>query len=203
MNIFLEKFKNKSNAELQQILDNSGQYSDQALEAARELLGNEAREPKQSVDTAVSKLIFPTDEDELPQLRYVGYACLAVGLFTLTSNWVVGLVVIVVSLSLILVFRPVQRKLDIRKRTVSNMSTFSKEVESFDRVEKLELSSTQVSQRVSSRGSSSVIRYELYRAFLISGGQRILLGESKKREELLTKLNQLAVIEKVEVNEEK
>lgn len=205
MNIFSEKFKDKSNEDLQEIVNNPGQYTQQAIDAARELLIDKGEENTVEnnfpPNLSTEKIVFPTDEDDLPQLRYIGYAGLAAGLITFASHWIAGMIIAIISILVAVVFQPVQRKLDLRKRTVSNISLLTKEVESFDRVDKLELSSTQVSQRVSSRASSSVIRYELFRAFLIANGQRILLGESKKKEDLFGKLKQIAAIEKVDIDE--
>ncbi len=149
-----------------------------------------------------TKFVFPTDQDPFPQARYCGYLLAVFGIATAFSHLIVGLFFIGLSAIIILVFRPKRLVLDIKKQTVSSASVFSRESLPFKEVDRLLLKSAMISQRISSRGSSHVIKYQLYRAYLVSESDVILLGESKKKRLLEDKLKAIADTYAVTIHDE-
>jgi hypothetical protein len=62
----------------------------------------------------------------------------------------------------------------------------------YNSVDKVNVKKVRISQRLNSRGSSTILRYDLYKSFLITEGQAYLLSESKNREYVLKKMEILA-----------
>lgn len=66
------------------------------------------------------------------------------------------------------------------------------ETTKFTKVDRLCVRRTRISQRMNSRGSSSVVRYNLYKGFMIADGQARLITESKNQDYVMTTMEKLA-----------
>ena len=151
---------------------------------------------------ATSKFVFPTDNDSFPQLRYLGYGGIFFGVVQISTNNMFGIIIAVVSIILVKVFRPTKRILELNNNTVRPRSLFGSKSEHFNTIERLDIISTPISQRLNSRGSTTEISYELFQAYLVSDGTRILLGEERKKKSLIEKLNSVSAITNSPINDE-
>ena len=151
---------------------------------------------------ATLKFVFPTDNDSFPQLRYLGYGGIFFGVVQISTNNMFGIIIAVVSIILVKVFRPTKRILELNNNTVRPRSLFGSTPEHFNTIDALNIKSTPISQRLNSRGSTTEINYELFQAYLVSDGTSILLGEQRKKQPLLEKLNSISELTNATINDE-
>jgi len=151
---------------------------------------------------ATSKFVFPTDNDSFPQLRYIGYGGIFFGVVQISTNNMLGIITAIVSIIIVMSFRPIKRILELNKNTVRPRSFFGSKPEHFNKIESLDIKSTPISQRLNSRGSTTEINYELFQAYLVSDGTSILLGEERKKQPLLEKLNSISALTNAPINDE-
>lgn len=151
---------------------------------------------------ATSKFVFPTDNDSFPQLRHIGYGGIIFGVVQISTNNMLGIIIAVVSIILVMAFRPTKRILELNNNTVRPRSLFGSTPEHFNTIDGLDIKSTPISQRLNSRGSTTEINYELFQAYLVSDGTSILLGEERKKKPLLEKLNSISALTNAPINDE-
>lgn len=202
MNIYLEKFGDKSKQELEEILRNEDKYDAAAIEAAKELLNGGARNTIKATSPTTSKFVFKTNSDSFPQLRYIGYAGIFIGLVKISTDGLIGIIIAIISIIIVMAFRPIKRILELNNNTVTPRSLFGSASEHFNKIERLDIKSTPVTQRLNSRGSTTEIRYELFQAYLVSDGTRILLGEEKTKKRLIEQLNRISALTNSPINDE-
>lgn len=81
---------------------------------------------------------------------------------------------------------------EIRKHIKVAGINITKETSKFTKVESLCVRRTKISQRMNSRGSSSVVRYNLYKGFIIADGHARLITESKNKDYVVKTMERLA-----------
>lgn len=149
-----------------------------------------------------NKFVFPTDGDSFPQIRYLGYAGIFTGLLTASTNEILGAIIVIASFMIVIMFRTHKLVLDLNSKTVTPDNLFGAKPIEFQSIERLVITSTLVAQRLNSRGSSSVINYTLFQAFLVSEGTKILLGEGRKKEKLMKHMDRISDIVSVPLHDE-
>lgn len=81
---------------------------------------------------------------------------------------------------------------EIRKNIKVAGINITNETAKFTKVESLWVRRTKISQRMNSGGSSSVVRYNLYKGFIIADGHARLITESKNKDYVVNTMKKLA-----------
>ena len=115
-------------------------------------------------------------------------------LLVIGKPWVVGAVLILLSLPLSFTYRGIS--LDPANKTIKEfIGIFGLEFgkkRPYDQLVKLVLKKERRSQTMNSRGSSTTIRYEVYNAYLVADTETLLLTGSKNQARVMRKMEAVA-----------
>ncbi|MGL1889812.1 MAG: hypothetical protein OCD76_25080 [Reichenbachiella sp.] len=140
-------------------------------------------------DTPQHIFKYKLEEDSLSFLRYIGIALVLVSVVIATKQLVGGAMMAFVFTGLTLLIRKTRVQLNLKEKEIATKKgLFGSEKLSFDKIDNFQLNYTKISQRLNSRGSTSVIHYTLFQGYAKIAGHLVLIAESRDKDKMKASL---------------